>query len=93
VRASGKPAKTLLKRLRHVAAKGYSIVECHPFTGRTHQIRVHLQYLGHPIVNDPVCMVVPLPLWGWLLTERRYTVIEMCGDRRWVKAGKATMKR
>lgn len=30
-----------------------SIVECQPITGRTHQIRVHLQLLGHPIANDP----------------------------------------
>ncbi|KAL5335387.1 hypothetical protein BJX70DRAFT_390676 [Aspergillus crustosus] len=34
--------------------EGYSIVHCLPLTGRTHQIRVHLQYLGHPISNDPI---------------------------------------
>ncbi len=35
-------------------SSGYSIVHCLPLTGRTHQIRVHLQYLGHPITNDPI---------------------------------------
>ncbi|KAJ5672150.1 hypothetical protein N7507_001277 [Penicillium longicatenatum] len=34
--------------------EGYSIVHCFPLTGRTHQIRVHLQFLGHPISNDPI---------------------------------------
>ena len=34
--------------------KGYSIVRCLPVTGRTHQLRVHLQFLGHPIGNDPI---------------------------------------
>ena len=33
---------------------GYSIVRCFPLTGRTHQLRVHLQFLGHPITNDPI---------------------------------------
>jgi tRNA pseudouridine synthase 9 len=41
----GKPWKKL---------RGYSIVRCFPVTGRTHQLRVHLQYLGHPISNDPI---------------------------------------
>ena len=33
---------------------GYSIIRCLPLTGRTHQLRVHLQFLGHPISNDPI---------------------------------------
>lgn len=36
------------------AKEGFSIVRCLPLTGRTHQVRVHLQYLGHPISNDPI---------------------------------------
>jgi tRNA pseudouridine synthase 9 len=37
-----------------VRKEGYSIVRCLPITGRTHQLRVHLQHLGHPISNDPI---------------------------------------
>ncbi len=33
---------------------GWSLVACLPRTGRTHQIRVHLQHLGHPIAGDPL---------------------------------------
>ena len=29
-------------------------MRCLPVTGRTHQLRVHLQFLGHPIANDPI---------------------------------------
>ena len=36
------------------AKEGFSVVRCLPLTGRTHQLRVHLQYLGHPIANDPI---------------------------------------
>ena len=32
--------------------KGYTLLECHPLTGRTHQIRVHLQFIGYPILGD-----------------------------------------
>jgi 23S rRNA pseudouridine1911/1915/1917 synthase len=34
--------------------EGMSLIECQPKTGRTHQIRVHLKHLGHPLLGDPV---------------------------------------
>lgn len=41
-------------RIRYLEAHGldYSLVEIFPKTGRTHQIRVHLKHLGHPVVSD-----------------------------------------
>jgi len=32
---------------------GFTLLECKLFTGRTHQIRVHMRYIGHAIVGDP----------------------------------------
>lgn len=46
--------KTQDSKMSWKAKEGFSIVRCLPLTGRTHQIRVHLQYLGHPISNDPI---------------------------------------
>lgn len=36
------------------AERDQSVVHCKPQTGRTHQLRVHLQYIGYPIANDPL---------------------------------------
>ncbi|KAJ2896796.1 hypothetical protein MKZ38_005242 [Zalerion maritima] len=91
VRASGKPARTVFKRLAYypprqrpgsgeapeetaendvddtaqpwLRKEGYSIVRCLPVTGRTHQLRVHLQHLGHPIQNDPI--YANQKVWGF----------------------------
>ena len=32
--------------------EGYTLMECHLYTGRTHQIRVHMRHIGHPVVGD-----------------------------------------
>lgn len=49
---NGKEAETFYKVLK--TNDKYSLLELKPTTGRTHQLRVHLKYLGHPIVGDPV---------------------------------------
>jgi 23S rRNA pseudouridine1911/1915/1917 synthase len=50
VGSNGKPSITHYKV---ISAKGdYSLIELKPETGRTHQLRVHLKQLGHPIVGD-----------------------------------------
>ncbi|XP_023208539.1 RNA pseudouridylate synthase domain-containing protein 2 isoform X2 [Xiphophorus maculatus] len=48
----GKESRTVFRRLSFNGKT--SLVRCFPLTGRTHQIRVHLQYLGFPILNDPI---------------------------------------
>lgn len=48
--SQGKQAKTRYTVQRE--ARGYSLLELQPETGRTHQLRVHLEAIGHPIVGD-----------------------------------------
>lgn len=52
VTAKGKPAVTHFKVLERFG--NYTLVELTLETGRTHQIRVHMAYIGHPVAGDPL---------------------------------------
>lgn len=52
VTAKGKPAVTHFKVLERFGS--YTLVELRLETGRTHQIRVHMAYIGHPLAGDPL---------------------------------------
>jgi 23S rRNA pseudouridine1911/1915/1917 synthase len=44
------PSRTEYRVL--AAENGHTLVEAHPITGRTHQLRVHFAYIGHPLTGD-----------------------------------------
>ena len=50
IEKGGQEAKTAVKVLKRF--EDYTLIECELFTGRTHQIRVHLSTMGHPIMGD-----------------------------------------
>lgn len=51
---NSKDAITHFKVLKRFNASNKTLIECKLDTGRTHQIRVHMAYIGYPIYNDPV---------------------------------------
>jgi 23S rRNA pseudouridine1911/1915/1917 synthase len=53
VKTGGKTALTRYQVLRTFAGGAVTLVQCRLATGRTHQIRVHMTALGHPLVGDP----------------------------------------
>jgi 23S rRNA pseudouridine1911/1915/1917 synthase len=54
VHKDGKASKTDIKPLKYFKDKDMTLVECSPYTGRQHQIRVHLFHVKHSIVGDPI---------------------------------------
>ncbi len=50
--AQGKPSQTRWRTLQHDAASHSTRLELEPLTGRTHQLRLHLAHIGHPILGD-----------------------------------------
>ena len=50
----GKSSQTIIRPLHYFSELNMTMVEASPLTGRTHQIRVHLFHVKHPIVGDPI---------------------------------------
>jgi tRNA pseudouridine32 synthase/23S rRNA pseudouridine746 synthase len=48
----GRPCLTYWRRLEHQTSPDRTLLELQPHTGRSHQLRVHLQAIGHPILGD-----------------------------------------
>jgi 23S rRNA pseudouridine1911/1915/1917 synthase len=67
----GRRAVTLLKVLEPL--RYVSLVRCRLKTGRTHQIRVHLKHIGHPIVGDPLYSG---PQWRGIPDKRLQRLLE-----------------
>ena len=65
----GKAALTCFRRISYDPVTDTSLVHCMPRTGRTHQLRVHLMHLGHPIANDERYGGMRLPEWSVVKRE------------------------
>ena len=57
ININGDTAITHYEVLKKEPSANYSIVKCSLETGRTHQIRVHMQYMGHPLLSDTLYSV------------------------------------
>ena len=80
VHPAGKPASTTVRVLAYHAGSDTSLVQAVPLTGRTHQIRLHMWWLGHPVVGDAACGWAPraaqeglAPTGGVCLHALRYS--------------------
>jgi tRNA pseudouridine32 synthase/23S rRNA pseudouridine746 synthase len=82
----GKPSQTRWRSLGYDAATDSSRVELEPLTGRTHQLRVHLAALGHPILGDALYASTALQARAArLLLHAQWLAFEHPGTGQWVE--------
>ncbi|MDP2850108.1 MAG: RluA family pseudouridine synthase [Sulfuricurvum sp.] len=80
VHPEGKSSRTFIKPLEYFPDIDATLVEASPFTGRQHQIRVHLFHVKHPIVGDPI--------YGQDENDAvRFLDREMSNDERFINTG------
>ncbi len=84
VTPEGKPAITEYEVVQEYEA--YSLLDVRILTGRMHQIRVHLHYLGHPVVGDEVYGNQPAPLTRQFLHAYSLSFTLPGGSRRSFRA-------
>lgn len=81
---NGKNAVTFYERLEKF--RGFCVVKLSPKTGRTHQLRVHMSYLKHPIVGDD--MYGGKPVFEWQLRDAEpaaeEAIISRCALHAWI---------
>lgn len=79
--AHGKPSLTRYRVLSRDTASNTSRVELEPLTGRTHQLRVHLLAIGHPILGDRLYAPTDVGAWaGRLLLHAASIGLKHPGD-------------
>jgi len=71
----GKPSVTQWRCLKHHANRSTSLLELHPLTGRSHQLRVHMQAIGHPILGDALYAPACVSDHGLMLHASRLALI------------------
>ena len=82
----GKPSQTRWRSLGYDAATDSSRVELEPLTGRTHQLRVHLAALGHPILGDALyANTAQQARAARLLLHAQWLAFEHPGTGQWVE--------
>jgi 23S rRNA pseudouridine1911/1915/1917 synthase len=95
VRAEGLPSRTRWRAVLHKRAspgmsqKNHTLVECFPETGRQHQIRAHLDWLGHPIVGDKLYpderIFADYQDHGWVAVAERLSLSRHALHAAWIR--------